>query len=337
MVQGTIKQLKQSDSYNLVGDIGGTNARFALVVPGESELINIKTLSCNKFETIQEAIKSYLSSINDVQIKSSCIASAGTTHLDVFKPANNDWVINKANVSAALNDIEVNWINDFSAQALATSTLTKDDLIVVNKGDVQPERVRLVIGPGTGLGTCGLTKSSSGWAPLPTQGGHSDFAPNSDLEIEILTILKKQFGHVAVERILSGPGIVNLYKALCQINGRDVLFQSPSEITSAAIKLKPDPMSNQALHLFCQIFGSVTGSIALTTGCLGGIYITSDLVRNFLDFFIKSDFLKSFEDKGRLKFYMTDIPIYISKKSNMGLIGSTYQMNNHWIQKGFKI
>jgi len=313
--------------YNLVGDIGGTNARFALVAPGKSELMSIKTLQCTKFETVQEAIKSYLSSINDAEIISACIASAGTTHLDVFKPANNDWVINKSNVSSALNDIQVNWINDFSAQALATTTLKSNDVIVINKGAIQPERVRLVIGPGTGLGTCGLINSSNGWVPLPAQGGHSDFAPNSSLEIEIWTLLQKQFGHVAVERILSGPGIVNLYKALCQINEKEVLFNSPSEITSAAIKVNPDSMSKETLHLFCRIFGSVTGSIALSTGCLGGIYITSDLVRNFLDFFIDSDFLKSFEDKGRLKYYMTDIPIFISKKENMGLIGSTYQLN----------
>jgi glucokinase len=311
----------------LVGDIGGTNARFALVAPGKSELMSIKTLQCTKFETVQEAIKSYLSSINDAEIVSACIASAGTTHLDVFKPANNDWVINKSNVSSALNDIQVNWINDFSAQALATTTLKSNDVIVINKGAVQPERVRLVIGPGTGLGTCGLINSSNGWVPLPAQGGHSDFAPNSSLEIEIWTLLQKQFGHVAVERILSGPGIVNLYKALCQINEKEVLFNSPSEITSAAIKVNPDSISKETLHLFCRIFGSVTGSIALSTGCLGGIYITSDLVRNFLDFFIDSDFLKSFEDKGRLKYYMTDIPIFISKKENMGLIGSTYQLN----------
>jgi glucokinase len=311
----------------LVGDIGGTNARFALVAPGKSELMSIKTLQCTKFETVQEAINSYISSINDAEIISACIASAGTTHLDIFKPANNDWVINKSNVSSALNDIQVNWINDFSAQALATTTLKSNDVIVINKGAVQPERVRLVIGPGTGLGTCGLINSSNGWVPLPAQGGHSDFAPNSSLEIEIWTLLQKQFGHVAVERILSGPGIVNLYKALCQINEKEVLFNSPSEITSAAIKVNPDSISKETLHLFCQIFGSVTGSIALSTGCLGGIYITSDLVRNFLDFFIDSDFLKSFEDKGRLKYYMTDIPIFISKKENMGLIGSTYQLN----------
>ena len=313
--------------YNLVGDIGGTNARFALVAPGKSELMSIKTLQCTKFETVQEAINSYISSIKDAEIISACIASAGTTHLDIFKPANNDWVINKSNVSSALNDIQVNWINDFSAQALATTTLKSNDVIVINQGAVQPERVRLVIGPGTGLGTCGLINSSNGWVPLPAQGGHSDFAPNSSLEIEIWTLLQKQFGHVAVERILSGPGIVNLYKALCQINEKEVLFNSPSEITSAAIKVNPDSMSKETLHLFCRIFGSVTGTIALSTGCLGGIYITSDLVRNFLDFFIDSDFLKSFEDKGRLKYYMTDIPIFISKKENMGLIGSTYQLN----------
>ena len=311
----------------MVGDIGGTNARFALVAPGKSELMSIKTLQCTKFETVQEAIKSYLSSINDAEIVSACIASAGTTHLDVFKPANNDWVINKSNVSSALNDIQVNWINDFSAQALATTTLKSNDVIVINKGAVQPERVRLVIGPGTGLGTCGLINSSNGWVPLPAQGGHSDFAPNSSLEIEIWTLLQKQFGHVAVERILSGPGIVNLYKALCQINEKEVLFNSPSEITSAAIKVNPDSISKETLHLFCRIFVSVTGSMALSTCFLGGIYITSDLVRNFLDFFIDSDFLKSFEDKGRLKNYMTDIPIFISKKENMGLIGSTYQLN----------
>ena len=312
----------------MVGDIGGTNARFALLVPGESELISIKALQCNQFKTIQEAIKSYLSSINNVQIESASIATAGTTHLDVFKLANNNWTIDKADVSSALNDVEVKWINDFSAQALATTSLTNDDVIIINKGVVQTDSMKLVIGPGTGLGTCGLIESAGRWMPLPAQGGHSTFAPNSDLEIKILTILHKQFGHVSTERILSGPGIVNLYKALCQINTKGVLFNTPSEITSAAIKLKPDLMAKETLHLFCQIFGSVTGTIALTNGSLGGIYITSDLIRNFLDFFINSDFLKSFEDKGRLKYYMTDIPIFISKKENMGLIGSAYYLNN---------
>ena len=320
--------VSNKELYNLVGDIGGTNARFAIVPVGSSELMCIKTLHCEKFETIQKAIQFYLSSIEDFQISSACVASAGTVHLDTFKPANNDWTINKSDVASELNDIQVSWINDFNAQALATTVLSENDVITIKAGIELPDRLRLVIGPGTGLGVCGLIRSSGVWVPIPTQGGHSDLAPNTSLEIEILTLLQKKFGHVAVERVLSGPGIVNLYEALCEINGKDILFHSPSEITAAAINPNPDHLSKETLHLFCQIFGSVTGSIALVTGALGGIYITSDLIRNFLDFFIDSEFVQNFENKGRMKYYMTDIPIFISKKENMGLLGATHYLNH---------
>ena len=328
MVVGITDIVSNKEFYNLVGDIGGTNARFAIVSQGSSELISIKTLKCEKFETIQQAIRFYLSSIEDIQISSACIASAGTVHLDTFKPANNDWVINKSDVSSSLNNIQVSWINDFNAQALATTTLTGNDIVNIKDGIEKPDRLRLVIGPGTGLGLCGLIRSSGEWVAVPTQGGHSDLASNTSLEIEVFTLLQKKFGHVAVERVLSGPGIVNLYEALCQINGKDILFHSPSEITAAAINPNPDLLSKQTLHLFCQIFGSVTGSMALTTGSLGGIYITSDLIRNFLDFFISSEFVQNFENKGRMKYYMTDIPIFLSKKENMGLLGATHFINH---------
>jgi glucokinase len=328
MAVGITDIVSNKEFYNLVGDIGGTNARFAIVPVGSSELMSIKTLQCEKFETVQQALQFYLSSIKDIQISSACIASAGTVHLDVFKPANNDWVINKSDVSSALNNIQVSWINDFNAQALATTTLTGNDIVNIKDGIEKPDRLRLVIGPGTGLGVCGLIRSSGEWVAVPTQGGHSDLASNTSLEIEVFTLLQKKFDHVAVERVLSGPGIVNLYEALCQINGKDILFHSPSEITAAAINPNPDHLSKQTLHLFCQIFGSVTGSMALTTGSLGGIYITSDLIRNFLDFFISSEFVQNFENKGRMKYYMTDIPIYLSKKENMGLLGATHYLNH---------
>jgi len=328
MVVGITNIVSNKEFYNLVGDIGGTNSRFAIVPVGSSELMSIETLHCEKFETIQQALQFYLSSIEGIQISSVCIATAGTVHLDTFKPSNNDWVIDKSEVSLVLNNIQMSWINDFNAQALATTTLSENEVVTIKEGVEQPERLRLAIGPGTGLGVCGLIKSSSGWVSVPTQGGHSDLAANTSLEIEILTLLQKKFGHVAVERVLSGPGIVNLYEALCQINGKEILFHLPSEITAAATNPNPDHLSKETLQLFCQIFGSVTGSMALTTGSLGGIYITSDLIKNFLDFFIESDFVASFENKGRMKYFMTDIPIYFSKKDNMGLLGATYYLNN---------
>jgi len=328
MAQGITKQLKQQNSYNLVGDIGATNARFALVSAGSSELNNIQSLKCNKFDNIQKAISFYLSSMEDTKIHSACFATAGTVHLDTFKLANNHWTINKSEVASVLKDVDINWINDFTAQALATTTLTDSDVAVINKGIAKPEKLRLVIGPGTGLGVCGLVMTKSGWVPIAGEGGHSDFAPNTKLEFEILTLLTKKFGHVAVERILSGPGILNLYEALCQINGVDIIFKSPSDITAAAVSKDSNPIAEETIQMFCKIFGSVAGSMALTIGALGGVYITSDLVRNFLELFIDSDFQQSFENKGRLKPVMENIPIYLSKKENMGLIGTVYQLNN---------
>jgi len=326
-----------SKLYNLVGDIGATNARFALVSPGSSEMENIQSLKCTDFEDIQSAILFYLSNLSGIEIQAACFATAGTVHLDVFKLANNHWVISKKDVESALKGVDVQWINDFTAQAFATTTLEDDDVIVINKGIVESEKLRLVIGPGTGLGVCGLIMSPSGWLPIAGEGGHSDFAPNTSLEFEILTLLTKKFGHVAVERILSGPGIMNLYEALCYINGKEMVYQSPADITASAVNGDNDPLADETVQMFCKIFGSVAGSMALTVGALGGVYITSDLVRNFLDIFVASDFQKSFENKGRLKPVLEDIPVYLSKKKNMGLIGTVYQTNNQWIQKGFKI
>ena len=141
----------------------------------------------------------------------------------------------------------MSWINDFKAQALASIELTDIDIVTIKAGIYQPDRLRLVIGPGTGLGVCGLIRSSEGWIPVSTQGGHSDLAPTTSLEIEILTLLQKKFGRVAVERVLSGPGIVNLYEALCEINGKDILFHSPSEITAAATNSNPDHLSKEII------------------------------------------------------------------------------------------
>ena len=324
-------------SYNLVGDIGATNARFALVAPGSSDIENIQSLKCEDFDNIQSAISFYISSFLELDIVSACFATAGTVHLDVFKLANNHWTINKSDVAKTLNGVTIKWINDFTAQAFATTTLTDREVITLNKGIVKPEKLRLVIGPGTGLGVCGLIMSPSGWLPIAGEGGHSDFAPNTSIAYEILTLLAKKFGHVAVERILSGPGIMNLYEALCQINGKDRIYTTPSEITAAAVNAGADPIADETIQMFCKIFGSVAGSMALTVGALGGVYITSDLVRNFLDLFIESDFQKSFESKGRLQPVLEDIPVYLSKKKNMGLIGTVYEINNYWMQKGFKV
>jgi glucokinase len=312
---------------NLIGDIGATNARFAIVDDGEYKLQNIRYLPCTEYSAMQDAIEKYLSEFSGIEIATACFAIAGASHTETFKLANNDWKINKGDVVSALNNVNVTWVNDFTAQAIATTMLSEDDIIVINPGSIQNDRARLAIGPGTGLGVCGLIPASNEWVPVMGEGGHVDFAPNSQLQFEIFSLLQKQFEHVSVERVLSGPGIVNLYKSLAIINGQQSIFDTPAEITNAANDAKPDQLCFDTLQLFCQIFGSVAGNAALNVGALGGVYITGGVIRNFVDLFINSDFQKSFEDKGRLSDYMADIPIHLSEARYMGLLGAAKILN----------
>jgi glucokinase len=323
-----MKGTKHMGQYNLVGDIGATNARFSVVKVGTSDLENIRYLPCTEFANFQEAASAYLSEFAGINIGSACFAIAGAVHSESFKLANNHWHINKNDVTSALNDIPIHWLNDFSAQALATTALPPNDLRVVNAGCMRPERQRLAIGAGTGLGVCGLLKSSNGWVTTPGEGGHVDFSPNSELQFKVLIHLQKKYGHVSVERILSGPGILNLYQALAEIRGQEAKFKTPAEITRAATSSNADQLSYDTLQLFCQIFGRVAGDAALNMGALGGVYITGGVIRNFLDLFLASNFKKCFEDKGRLQGYMSDIPIFISTTRYMGLLGAVQAINN---------
>ncbi len=328
MAAGIINVVSDNNTFNLVGDIGATNARFSLVPLNSSDLKNIKKLPCNDFETFQDAISFYLSSFPEAKIHSACFATAGTVHLESFKLANNHWYINKQDVSSVLKNVDIHWVNDFTAQALATTVLTANDIIVINPGHKRPESLRLAIGPGTGLGVCGLAMSDGSWVPIMGEGGHVDLPSNSNLQVEVLSLLSKKYGHVSVERVLSGPGIVNLYSILCQINGEKAQFNLPAEISVAATSANPDQIAFDTLQLFCSVFGSVAGNAALNMGAIGGVYITSDLVRNFLDLFLKSEFQQSFESKGRLQSYMAEIPVYLSIKDNMGLLGTVHVLNH---------
>ena len=316
------------NKYNLIGDIGATNARLAIVKIGTVELEHIRYLPCTDYKNLQSAISFYLTEFPDIEINSACFAIAGAIHTEIFKLANNDWEVDKGDVVSALNNINVTWLNDFTAQAIATTILSDDDIVVINQGSIQNNRARLAIGPGTGLGVCGLVPTLNGWVPAMGEGGHVDFAPNSKLQFELMQILQKRFGHVSVERILSRPGIVNLYKALATISQEKAIYDTPAQITNAANDENPDQLCYETLQVFCQVFGSVAGSAALNFGSLGGVYITGGVIRNFFELFINSDFLKNFTDKGRLDEYMQSIPVYFSEARYMGLLGAAQILKN---------
>ncbi|OZG75304.1 glucokinase [Hahella sp. CCB-MM4] len=318
--------------FALVGDIGGTNARFALVEPGSTNLQHIEVLPCADYDNLDGAVLDYLERCQVTDVSEASIAFACPVHNDIVKMTNNHWVFSKKEVQSKLGLTSFKCINDFTAMALGVPHIAADQLIQVGGLEAEDDRVmsaraRLVIGPGTGLGVSGLVKTRANWVPLSTEGGHVSFAPTTDLEISVLKVLMERFDRVSVERILCGDGLVNLYQSLAQVTSRESKYHKPSEITDAALKGE-DELAEQTLAMFCKIFGQVAGDAALTIGALGGVYVCGGIIPRFTDFFKSSGFREAFENKGRMRGYLESIPVFVVMEAYTGLLGAAEALAN---------
>ena len=311
----------------VVGDIGGTNARFALVEPGSTHLQEVEVLPCSDYANLDEAFNEYLLRKRVDGVKVASFAFACPVHTDAISMTNNHWAFSKSEMQRKLGLESFKCINDFTGMALGVPHLSQGQLVKAGGGEGDPAFPRLVIGPGTGLGVSALVKTSSAWVPLATEGGHVSFAPADDLQIAVLNSLLKKFRRVSVERLLCGAGLVNIYEALAKLNNEEVKFGSPAGITHAAVE-EGDDMAVAALNFFCTVFGQVCGDAALTIGALGGVYVCGGIIPRFLDFFLESDFRLKFEEKGRMKRYMEAIPVYVVTEKYTGLLGAAEAVSN---------
>jgi glucokinase len=313
--------------YDLVADVGATNARFALTLGNSLNLLHIKVLACANFPSLESAVSAYLASIyqdkegEGAVITKACIAIAGTVHLPEFTMANNHWCVNKGRVNSALK-VEAMWINDFTAQAWAMSEITNEDLLVVKQGQAVLEGNRLVMGPGTGLGVAGLVAHNKGWLPVMGEGGHVGFAPTNKLHVEILAYMWKNFQHVSAERFLSGSGMMDLYAAVAHVNCIGPSLSSPADILQHAQQATPDDLAYQTLCIFCDMLGNAVANGALMFGAVGGVYLTGGILPRMYDFLLASDFAHSFTNKGRTSSYLHQIPIYLCTAEQPGLQGA---------------
>ena len=317
-------------AYALVGDIGGTNARFALVQPGSTDLQHIEVLPCQDYANLDGAVMDYLDRCQVAGVKQASIAFACPVHQDRIKMTNNHWVFSRTEMQKTLGLSLFKCVNDFTAMALGVPHISQDQLIQVGgnpSAGADSARARLVIGPGTGLGVSGLVKTSSNWVPLSTEGGHVSYAPTDLTEIEVLKLLMQRFGRVSVERILCGEGLVNLYQCLAQISGEEPRLTQPSAITQGALD-QEDALAEQSLQLFCRIFGQVAGDGVLTIGALGGVYVCGGIIPRFADYFKASGFRDAFENKGRMRGYMESIPVYVVLEPYTGLLGAAEALTN---------
>jgi glucokinase len=294
----------------LLADIGGTNARFALQKP-DGAPCGVHKVRTDEFKTIEEAVRDYLSRAG-AQPTRAAIAVASPITGDRIEMTNHPWSFSISALRDALGGAELRVVNDFEAIALSLPRLEEAERHQVGGGAPVPGAPLAVIGPGTGLGVAALV---NGWA-VPTEGGHVTMPACDGREAEIIARIRARLGHVSAERVLSGAGLQNLYRAL----GPDGEPPEPDEISARALA-GSDTRAVAALETFCAMLGTVAGNLALTFGARGGVYIAGGIVRRFIDYFARSQFRDRFEDKGRFREYLAPIPVWIIGIENPALIG----------------
>jgi len=293
-------------SPGLVADLGGTNVRFALTQPGTTALVRPGKFASRQFASLADAAKAYL---GDTRPDRAVFAVAGPVEAGRVHLTNLGWELSEDALAKALGIAQVRLINDFEAIALSLPHLAAADLLAIGP-EIEAAGALAVVGPGTGFGVAGWANG----AVLVAEGGHADFAPADETEIAIWKALHGRFGHVSLERLLSGPGLVNLYQAL---GGHAAL--AAEEITA---RRQSDPLAHAAFERFCAILGTAAGNIALTLGARGGVYIAGGILPPLRAAFAASAFRMRFEAKGRFAGYMRAIPTRLIVQDQAGMIGA---------------
>jgi glucokinase len=311
---------------SLLADVGATNARFALT-GAEHEFQRVRVLACEDYLSIQDAIGAYL---NDElapadlrRIEAAALAIAGPVTEDQVTLTNHPWSFSISQLRRHLAIDRLLVVNDLAAVAVATPYLRLDERNQVGGGKALASAPIGVLGPGSGLGVSGLVATAGGWLPLSGEGGHVTMAPATARESAVLDRLRLRFDHISAERILSGPGLVNLYNTLAEIDGVPAASFTSAQITDPSIGER-EPRCREAVDMFCAMLGTVAGNLALTLGALGGIYIVGGIVPKLGKVFTASSFRERFEDKGRLRPYLARIPTYVVTHpfpAFLGLVG----------------
>jgi glucokinase len=294
----------------LVGDVGATNARFGLV-SSQREVLHTRTHAVADHPTIADAITAYLGERGALPMpRQGAIAIASAITVDRVTMTNHPWSFSISELRSRLGFDRLEVINDFTALALALPYLAPEHRLQVGRGTPTGGAALGVLGPGSGLGVSGLIPAGAGWIPLAGEGGHATMAPATDRESAVLDRMRRHFDHVSAERVLSGPGLVNIYNTLTALNGVSSRGYTAAQITDPEAGAA-DPLCAETTTLFCAMLGTMAGNLALTLGARGGIYIGGGIVPQLGQRFTQSPFRARFEAKGRFSDYLAAIPTYV--------------------------
>jgi glucokinase len=315
-----------SAGISLLGDIGATNARFALLADGV--LSAVRRVEVRHYPHFFDAIEVFLKEESLAAVATRALfAVAGPVKGDRFKFTNCSWTIDSQEMQSRFDFQAVRIINDFEATALSLPHLLAKDVLPLGGGHAVAGAPMVVLGPGSGLGVAGLVGEGPRRIVVASEGGHVTLAAASSREDAVLDQLRQRFGHVSAERVLSGPGLVNLYGAIAEIDGIGVQRREASEITNAALD-GTCPTSSAALDMFCAMLGGFAGNAALTYGARGGIYIAGGIAPRILDYLAGSEFRARFVQKGRFKNYLEAIPTQVIIHSEASFLGLMSLVSN---------
>jgi glucokinase len=323
---GSFQTVTDAD-VGLIGDIGATNARFALVGPGAG-LRSARVYALTDYDSLHDAIVAYLEESSPGKRPArAALAIASPVTGDQVTMTNHPWTFSVDVLKQQFGLKRLIVINDFAANAAAVAHLDAKDRIQIGGGEPVRNTPIAVIGPGTGLGVSAVLPSANGAVTIAGEGGHVTMAPATAEESAILDLMRKRYDHVSAERVLSGQGLVNLYNARCELAGIPAASYLAEQITSPLI-WEEDPRTREATWMFCAMLGTVAGNLALTLGARGGIYIAGGIVPHMASFFAQSEFRPRFEAKGRLRGYLASIPTYLIVQPLLGLLGAAALLND---------
>ena len=325
--------IKQNDMqhYVIAADIGGTFARFTCVNLDNLHMDKITIYPCAEFPDIETALITYQKEHSLERIKQISIAIACPILGDIVSMTNCPWRFSIHELQQKLKLTKLKVINDFSAIAMSLPVLGHQELVPIGTcGNQDISKPRVVLGAGTGLGVAYLIPGQSGYMAYAGEGGHANWGASTELEWFIYTFLKNKYARVSCERLISGPGLENLYTAIAAFHQQEVTSLSAVDITNLAIKGQC-ALATATVKQFFAILGAFAGDLALTFGSFGGVYIAGGIVPRLLPLIHESEFRYEFENKGRFNNFNSRIPTYIVTAEQPGLLGAAVYLKQSLI------
>ena len=315
----------------LAGDIGGTNTRLAFFegTPDRLQPVHIEIFPSAQFSGLAEIVRKFLDA-HPQTVDAVCFGLAGAVVNGRVETTNLPWVVDAGKMAEDLGLARIELINDLFANAHGIALLEESDFVVLNPGAPRSTGNRALISAGTGLGEAGLYADGRGYHPFPSEGGHVDFAPRNELEMDLLRYLLGRFEHVSYERVLSGPGLHNIYQFLRETGrgeepawlAEQIAQGDPSAAISKSALEGTSGICVQALDIFVSLYGAEAGNLALKVLATGGTYVGGGIAPKIIRKLSSTAFMKSFSAKGRIGGLLKDVPVRVITNDKTALLGA---------------